>query len=56
MPGIQLISVFSERGQGDRCMKILRGYGAELLLVSAGLGTATGDMLRLHAKPMGFPK
>jgi len=47
MPSIQLITVFSERGQGDRCMRILRGNGAELLQVSAGLGTATGDMLRL---------
>ena len=47
MPGIQLITVFSESGQGDRCMKILREYDAELLQVSAGLGTATGEMLRL---------
>ena len=47
MPGIQLITVFSESGQGDRCMRILREYGAELLQVSAGLGTATGEMLRL---------
>ncbi len=47
MSGIQLISVFSESGQGDRCMNILRKYGAELIQVSAGVGTATGDMLRL---------
>ena len=47
MPGIHLISVFSEKGQGDRCMRILREHGAELLQVSAGLGTATGEMLRL---------
>lgn len=47
MPGIQLISVIAESGQGDRCMNILRKHNAQLIQVSAGVGTATGDMLRL---------
>lgn len=47
MSGIQLISVISENGQDQRCMDILRAHGAALVQVSAGLGTATGDMLRL---------
>lgn len=47
MAGIQLITVISEGGQDERWMDILRGYGAELTQVSAAVGTATGDMLRL---------
>ena len=47
MSGIQLITVISESGQGRRCENILRSYGCELTLISSGVGTATGDMLRL---------
>lgn len=47
MSGIQLITVISQSGQDKRCMDILREHGAQLIQVSAGLGTATGDMLRL---------
>ena len=47
MSGIQLITVISQSGQDKRCMDILREHGAVLVQVSAGLGTATGDMLRL---------
>ena len=47
MSGIQLITVFSESGQGDRCMNILRRHHAQLIQVSAGVGTATGEMLQL---------
>ena len=47
MAGIQLITVIAEREQGRRCENILRAYGCELVLVSSGVGTATGDMLRL---------
>ena len=47
MAGIQLITVISESGQGERCMDILRSHSAEMVVVSSGVGTATGDMLRL---------
>ena len=47
MSGIQLITVISHSDQGKRCMDILREHGAELVQVSAALGTATSEMLRL---------
>lgn len=47
MAGIQLITVISESGQGEKCMGLLREYGADMLIESSALGTATGDMLRL---------
>ena len=47
MGGIQLITVISEQGAGERCMAILRERGCEAVLTSAGVGTATGEMLRL---------
>lgn len=47
MAGIHLITAISESGQGEECLKVLHNYGAEMLLESSALGTATGDMLRL---------
>lgn len=47
MAGIQLITAITESGQGEKCLEVLREYGAEMLVESSALGTATGDMLRL---------
>lgn len=47
MAGIHLITAISESGKGEECLKVLHNYGAEMLLESSALGTATGDMLRL---------
>ena len=49
MAGIQLVIALAERDRGDKCMSALREYGGKLVLNSAGVGTATGDMLRLLA-------
>lgn len=47
MAGIQLMVAISERDQGSACMNALHEYGGKLLLTSSGVGTATGEMLRL---------
>ncbi len=47
MPGIHLVMVIAESGRSEHCMNVLRDYQAQTVLVSSGLGTATGDMLRL---------